>query len=402
MKHFNSFFQFVAALVLLGLMSIGATQAQPIVVNDNTPYTEGFEAGTLGYWTNEIIEGSDMWQVNSEAAHTGARGVNFSSSIFGDFLNFDDIWDLLSMMGDLENMGNGSCRLISPVLNLSDVTGPVSLTFFRKQTTMMIPQYLLVYYRTSQSAQWTVLQQYSSNSAWGEETLTLPNPSGTYQVSFVGLFDTQNMDDIDITSFMDPDAMTNFASNIYIDDIRIGNANTSACDPPQNVAANNVSTNSATITWAGSANNWTVEYGPSGFSHGNGTTLTASTTSQALTGLAAGTAYDVYVRANCAGNTYSNWIQTSFSTATNGINENGAEAFTIAPNPTSGQVRCTFATTAVNCRLQLMDLCGKLLYDKTVDGNTVILDLSDKAAGVYFLRLIDGNDVITTKKLVRR
>ena len=60
-----------------------------------------------------------------------------------------DISSIIDMFGNMMNFGNGSARLTSPILDLTAVTGQVRLSFFRRQTTMMVPQTLYVYYRTS-------------------------------------------------------------------------------------------------------------------------------------------------------------------------------------------------------------------------------------------------------------
>ena len=129
------------------------------------------------------------------------------------------------------------------------------------------------------------------------EALTLPNPSATYQISFLSFCDIQSMGNIDPTAMMDPNAATNFASNIYLDDIRIGYA--IVCNNPTDLSVSNVTTTSATVTWGGTADNWSVEYGPAGFTTGNGTTVTAQNPTYTFTGLTPGTSYDVHVRANC-------------------------------------------------------------------------------------------------------
>lgn len=59
-----------------------------------------------------------------------------------------------------------------------------------------------------------------------------------------------------------------------------------------------------------------VQYGPNGFTLGNGTIQTTSS-GGTLNGLATG-AYDVYLRANCGGNEWSNWDGPKSVLVTNG------------------------------------------------------------------------------------
>jgi len=45
---------------------------------------------------------------------------------------------------------------------------------------------------------------------------------------------------------------------------------------------------------------WNVEYGPTGFAQGMGTTVSATSTTLMLAGLTPATGYDIYVQSNCA------------------------------------------------------------------------------------------------------
>ena len=90
---------------------------------------------------------------------------------------------------------------------------------------------------------------------------------------------------------------------LYLDDVNINLI--PSCRRPGNVTVSNIDMTSAVIAWTerGNATEWVIEYGPAGFTPGNntGTTVPATTNPFTLTGLTAGTQYDVYVRANCGG-----------------------------------------------------------------------------------------------------
>ena len=83
-------------------------------------------------------------------------------------------------------------------------------------------------------------------------------------------------------------------------------------------AETNITTTSLTLNWDPSLSNpagYQVEYGPTGFVQGAGTTVSTPTNSLALTGLTASTVYDYYVRSNC-GATQSVWSAANpFTTA---------------------------------------------------------------------------------------
>lgn len=102
-------------------------------------------------------------------------------------------------------------------------------------------------------------------------------------------------------------------SYAYVDDIVVDRI--PSCLRPKNVTVNNIGQTTATVHWTGAAANYEVEYGPVGFDHGRGTTVTATVDSVDLTGLAVGTQYDVYVRAVCADTNISEWsFMTRFFT----------------------------------------------------------------------------------------
>ena len=72
----------------------------------------------------------------------------------------------------------------------------------------------------------------------------------------------------------------------------------------------------ATVAWTvhDPADSVEVEYGPEGFTPGTGTAATAAGGSIALTGLEAGTTYDVYACTVCNDSVYGNWAAASFAT----------------------------------------------------------------------------------------
>jgi hypothetical protein len=75
--------------------------------------------------------------------------------------------------------------------------------------------------------------------------------------------------------------------------------NCSGCPMPTALTVSNITTTSATISWTGTADSYTVEYGVAGFTPGAGTTTTTTGTTMDLTGLTAATAYTVYITSTC-------------------------------------------------------------------------------------------------------
>ena len=71
------------------------------------------------------------------------------------------------------------------------------------------------------------------------------------------------------------------------------------CYPPADLAASNIGMSTATISWSGDSDSYTLEYGEAGFTPGEGTTVTVFSTSYDITDLEAGNDYTVYVTTTC-------------------------------------------------------------------------------------------------------
>ena len=98
-------------------------------------------------------------------------------------------------------------------------------------------------------------------------------------------------------------APRDFANNYgYIDNIQV--YETPSCPKPRDLATTASTQNSLTLTWneMGSATEWEVEYGLSGFRQGSGTRVQALSNPVTITGLSASSTYDFYVRAVCGDN----------------------------------------------------------------------------------------------------
>ena len=89
------------------------------------------------------------------------------------------------------------------------------------------------------------------------------------------------------------------AHYFFIDDIAIEQI--PDCPPVSNITLSGMTSDSLYVIWTenGDATSWTVEYGPSGFTPGNGTTGIVTSLPMEIGGLTANTAYDVYVTPEC-------------------------------------------------------------------------------------------------------
>ncbi len=97
-----------------------------------------------------------------------------------------------------------------------------------------------------------------------------------------------------------------------IDDVEVSIAET--CKKVSNLAASSITTTSATLTWTeeGESTQWQVRLN-------GGAAQTVTSTTYALTGLTANTAYTAEVRADCGGGEYSDWTPVTFRTLCNPV-----------------------------------------------------------------------------------
>lgn len=135
----------------------------------------------------------------------------------------------------------------------------------------------------------------------------------------------------------DPNNTTAIANNMFTSyhypNIKI-NGISQSCPRPTNITMDNIMGTSVDISWnqEGSATNWTIEYGPKGFSQGNGTIINVTSNPYTLTGLTSTTDYEFYINTNCNTNDSSSKAGPySFTTACTTIAENFEVDFSAYP-----------------------------------------------------------------------
>ena len=157
------------------------TLCDVITVTNDTPYFDDFESSDdFTCWISEIISGEDNWVVDPGYV------IPNHTAFF--------IW-----------LG-GEARLVSTPMDISTVTKP-TLVFKRRQrlNTYNIFDDLSVWFRATTDADWQQLANFPFAAGdWEEVVLTLPNPSETYQISFL--------------------ATSHNAEGVYVDDVMVGDA----------------------------------------------------------------------------------------------------------------------------------------------------------------------------------
>ena len=155
---------------------------------------------------------------------------------------------------------------------------------------------------------WSNLKSFDNNyttaPGGNHEIVTLPNDSGVVQFA---IWATEG-------SINDPED-----NDVMFDNFEV--ATISVCPEPSTLSATNITGFSADLSWVagGTETAWDIQYGPSGFTLGSGTTVGVTTNLYSLTGLSASTTYDYYVKAICAPGDSSSWAgPLSFSTPIQG------------------------------------------------------------------------------------
>jgi len=281
----RKFINFVALAALLFVPSLAMAQgtdcSQAVVVTSSTPFTEGFESGSMpSCWAQTGSSSSYSWSVatgdysTATGAHTGTYNVMITIGSY-----------------------SGDKTLITPLLDLSALsTGQLTFWHVQRAWGSDVDE-LIVKYRTSETGDWTVLETYTSAySTWTEETILLPNTNATYQIAF--------------------EMNTHYGYGVGIDDIVIGAPPT--CLPVTNLTASGVTSDGLTLGWTDAMNtdaSYSIDYWKNG---GDTTTVTSTTTSYTFSGLDANTNYHFSVKAVCTAEDASTSLEGSFRTACGG------------------------------------------------------------------------------------
>ena len=164
------------------------------------------------------------------------------------------------------------------------------------------------------------------------------------------------------------------------------------CVDPTDVAASDVTSTSATISWmaGGSETRWAIDWG-------TGADTTANNP-YTLTGLEPNTTYYVKVKALCADGNESGWSSpATFTTATVGIDDVDAAAISLYPNPATTTV--TISGISGQATVTVVDMNGRVSGEWRVENGEITLDLTGYAQGAYFVRIV-GEQQSAVRKLI--
>jgi hypothetical protein len=175
------------------------------------------------------------------------------------------------------------------------------------------------------------------------------------------------------------------------------------CDLPLNPTVISSNGNSATLGWTGNADAWRIQWGPAGFTLGTGIQISNVTgNTRTISGLAASTNYEFYIRAECGFGTSIYVGPFPFSTTEDvGIEDISAATETpfLYPNPAINQVTLVnvFKSPAT---YTITSLTGQTVYSGSVESALKTVSLDQFVPGVYLVSISNGIKSVSSRFIV--
>lgn len=190
-------------------------------------------------------------------------------------------------------------------------------------------------------------------------------------------------------------ALTNAdQESLYLDNIAVEEW---SCGEPQDIAATDITSETATINWTAPEENTTMGYFFA-YSTVNATPddfeLITDTTVD-LSGLEANTTYYVFIMSMC-GPLSGEWTVTEFTTEEIlGTSDNNFSSFSYYPNPVSSVINISNNTVIES--VKVYNITGQLVYSNDMNSTEAVINIEKLPAGVYMLSAYVGDTVKTIK-----
>ncbi len=229
-------------------------------------------------WTGqpEVYQAGYYWEAKSSKLYetsTGPYKANKGNRYFST--------------GDSGFSGSNVANLLTPVIDISSLTTP-TLNFHSFLYGEFIGGlHVDIFNNGIWDEDVFVLngqQQESSTDFWKEHFIDLSSYTGEIQIRFRA------------------NTNGNYNNEIAIDDINVYNLPN--CITPSDVAFTNVTDTTVDLSWTANGNgtSWIVEYGDTGFTVGNGTSITVNSNNYTLENLPSNTEIDIYIKSTCGNN----------------------------------------------------------------------------------------------------
>ncbi|MEE9349787.1 MAG: fibronectin type III domain-containing protein [Flavobacteriaceae bacterium] len=262
----------------------------------DAPYTEDFEDGGVidGCW-NQSTNGDPWEYANTYFGHIGNGGdpEGTATASGGYFAFVDDSFD--------HTLNNS---ITTPLVDLTPLAGaPATLSF---------------YYMSNNEGGTNVDFSVDvwDGAAWNDDVFTSSSNTAGWVQMFINLDLLTITGPVQARFTVDENNGNDFNDDLALDDVFIGEA--PACYPISGLLTSGETENSVDLTWTDALNtpgiDYIIEYGPTGFAQGTGTSLTVSTNPYTVDNLTPDTDYDFYVRAACTTVDLSDWTNVAQAT----------------------------------------------------------------------------------------
>ena len=183
---------------------------------------------------------------------------------------------------------------------------------------------------------------------------------------------------------------------------------TDLCQPVTGIAVNDITTNSATVSWqpvTGSIG-YKLYYGTPGFTYDEVTPIAVAGTASnyTLNNLEGETNYQLLMINRCAEgveSAASDRVDFTTTSGGNGIYDVESGTLTLFPNPASSVVTVTVSGFDGEVEVQIVDMNGRTVSELRTQNSELTLDVSELAQGPYFVRVTGDKSTAVRKLIVR-
>ena len=301
---------------------------------DEFPYYQGFETNPVACWNAQLISGSENWEVRNSLGYAAA-------------------YEGLKIMA--VNFTSGNARLTTPIFDITSLENPSVKFAYYNSAYEGVCEEIRLQYKSNADAEWTDITVIDTpHGEWTLDSIALPNPSETYQLSFLVLGHFGNGAAIDAFQIYDCEGCEE------------GGELPQPCEAPTALTVSNITETSAEVSWEGDAEVYEVRFNA---------LVTESIIGNDVqyTGLIPNTLYMVEVRAVCGVQT-SEWVSTTFATLEEIVTPEPCDAPTnlSANNITETSAEITWNGTASTYEFKLNGGTAETLTTttKTITGLT--------------------------------
>ncbi|MNK40859.1 Fibronectin type III domain protein [compost metagenome] len=314
----------------------------------------------------------DYWQFTTEA--------KFDASTAGD--HTDGVESQYAWLNTAAFNNKERGVLTTALVDVSSLQHPaLQFYMFSKNTIDNALNHLIVeVYNGTQWVEATRVENYTNN--WAPYTIDL-TPLGV-----TGITEAR------FTVIINANGGNIGYNNILIDDVAF--IEMPQCVAPINLVVTEITDTTAEVVWenTGTSTSWEIEYGPKGFTPGEGTVVTVNTTPEVtLTELDDNQEYDVYIKSLCDSELVG--PQTFITDTTSGIEDFDIAKIILYPNPVTDVLNIESTTTIDT--IEVYTIVGQLVKKQSVNSGSATILVSELSEGIYMVKAFSGKNVGTYK-----